>query len=131
MASRVDCSEFDSAMGEFRGHFDDDYREFVLRYGGGLVGPLPIYGLRKAPSMGTISGNGTASEITKWFRRMRWPGVEDWLIFCVDQGGNPIGFARDRTVWLSDQTNFPQIVQLGSGFEDFLLKWCLLTRNVQ
>lgn len=52
------------------------------------------------------------------------------MIFTVDGAGNPIGFAEDRNVWLSDQLDFGQIVKLASGFEDYLLKWCLMTRKV-
>ena len=128
-ASPVDPAEFDTAMQPY-GPFDPDYREFVLRYGGGMVGAVPIYGLRKAEFMGTIGGNGTAPELTLLFTTKRWPGIAEWFIFSVDQGGNPIGFNKDGTVWLSDQTDFRQIVQLASSFEDFLLKWCLKLRKV-
>jgi hypothetical protein len=72
--------------------------------------------------MGNISGKGTAPEITRLFQGKRWPGVEDWFIFSVDGGGNPVGFAKDGSVWLSDQLDFRQIVKLASGFEDYLLK---------
>ena len=130
-ASPVDATEFDHAIELFAPKIDPDYREFVLRYGGGLVGPSPIYGLRKAGFLGTIGGKSTAPEITTWFREKRWPGIDDWLVFSVDQGGNPIGFATDCSVWLSDQTDFPQIIKLAQGFEDYLLKWCLKVMNVE
>jgi hypothetical protein len=129
-ASAVDAAEFDQTMREFGRAVDPDYREFVLRYGGGLVGPDPIYGLRKPETMGSLGGARTAPELTKLFREKNWPGVEDWFIFSIDQGGNPVGFAKDGTVWLSDQLDFKQIVQLASNFEDYLLKWCLSVRKV-
>ena len=66
-----------------------------------------------------------------YFERSSWPGVADWFIFSIDQGGNPVGFAQDGTVWLSDQLDFKQIVQLASNFEDYLLKWCLKVRKVE
>ena len=28
--------------------FDSDYREFILRYGGAVIGSLPVLGLRRA-----------------------------------------------------------------------------------
>jgi len=130
-ASPVDAAEFDQAMTDFAPNVDEDYRAFVLRYGGGFVGPNPIYGLRKAEWMGTVGGKATAPELTQLFRGKQWPAVQDWLIFSIDQGGNPVGLAQDRTVWLSDQLDYPQIVQLASGFEDFLLKWCLKIRKIQ
>jgi len=130
-ASPIEASEFDSAMAAFELNIDPDYRRFVVLFGAGFVGPNPIYGLRTTKWMGAIGGKTTAPDITQWFRDKRWPGTEDWLIFSVDQGGNPVGFARDRTVWLSDQTDFKQIVQIASGFEDYLLKWCLKVRKVE
>src|SRR5690348_11362384 len=91
-AAPVGAEEFDNAMDGFGIPVDPDYREFVLRYGGGLVGADPIYGLRKAEMMGTVGGNATAPALTRAFREKRWPGVDDWLVFSIDQGGNPVGF---------------------------------------
>jgi hypothetical protein len=130
-AAPVDPADFDRAMSEFGQCVDPDYREFVLQHGGGLVGPTPIYGLRKEEMLGTVAGNATAPELTRYFRSKRWPGVEEWLIFSIDHGGNPIGFATDCSVWLSDQLDFGQIVRLASGFEDYLLKWCLYAVAVE
>src|SRR5579862_4444629 len=67
-----------------------DYHEFVRRYGGGMVGTYPIYGLHLAEAMGTIGHKSTAPEITKVFRDREWPGAENWLVISVDQSGNPI-----------------------------------------
>ncbi len=128
-ATPVTATEFDQEMRPFL-PIDADYREFVLRYGGAIVGPHPIYGLRKPCFMGTVGGKATATELTLMFRETQWKGIDQWLIFSIDQGGNPIGFAADGAVWLSDQTNFGQVLQIASGFEDYLLKWCLKTRPV-
>jgi hypothetical protein len=128
-ATSIDPVEFDQAMVPF-GNIDPDYREFVLRYGGAIAGPTPIYGLRRAEFMGTIGGYWTAPTITEFFRNKKWPATGDWFIFSIDHGGNPVGFAKDGTVWLSDQMDFGQIVQIASGFEDYLLKWCLKVRKV-
>jgi hypothetical protein len=129
-AAAIAAEDFDRLMAIFKPNIDPDYREFVLRYGGGIVGADSIYGLRRAEWMGTIGGKDTAPDITQWFRDRNWPGIRDWLIFTVDQGGNPIGLAPDQTVWLSDQLDFKQIVQVASGFEDYLLKWCLKVRKL-
>ena len=128
-AEAIEAAEFDQAMVSY-GTIDADYREFVLRYGGGILGARPIFGLRKAELMGTIGGNWTAPQITHWFKSRQWLGTKDWLIFSVDHGGNPIGFANDGTVWISDQMDFQQIVQLANGFEDYVLKWCLKLKSV-
>ena len=110
---------------------DADYRQFVLRYGGGIVGATPIYGLRKAEFMGNVGGKNTAPEITAWFRERGWPVINNWLVFSIDQGGNPVGLAADGKVWLADQLDFKQIVQIATGFEDYLLKWCLRVESVE
>ena len=51
-ASGVSADEFERGVAPFGPHLDPDYREFVLRYGGGIVGPNPIDGLRKAEARG-------------------------------------------------------------------------------
>jgi hypothetical protein len=129
MGAPVDAAEFDRTMQPYC-PIDPDYREFVLRYGGAIVGPNPIYGLCRPEFMGTVGGKATAPDVTEWFRDKKWVGIDRWLIFSIDQGGNPIGFAPDGTVWLSDQTDFKQIVQIASDFEDYLLKWCFKTRQI-
>jgi hypothetical protein len=49
-------------------------------------------------------------------------------VFSIDQGGNPIGFAKTGGVWLSDQLDFQQVMLIASNFEDYLLKWCFNTK---
>lgn len=125
-ASGIDGSEFDQSFAGFPATVD--YREFVLRYGGGLVGTYPIYGLRLAEAMGTIGKQSTAPDITRFFRNREWPAVENWLVFSVDQSGNPVGMAADGTVWISDVA-FGQVQKLAETFEDFLLKWALRVKD--
>jgi hypothetical protein len=54
-ATVVDANEFDMAMQGYD-PIDADYRDFVLRYGGAIVGSSPIYGLRKAEFMALLAG---------------------------------------------------------------------------
>lgn len=123
----ISTSEFELAFAGFE--LPPDYREFILRYGAGLVGTYPIYGLRLAGAMGTIARKRTAIDLTLLFRERAWPGAENWFVFTVDQGGMPIGFATDGSVWISDGDN-NQIQKLADDFEDFILKWCLRTKSV-
>jgi hypothetical protein len=121
-AEGVDGSEFDA---KFVGlPVSADYREFVIRYGGALVGNYPIYGLRMAEDMGTVRGKRTAPEITQMFRDLKWQSVENWLVFSIDQSGQPIGMPADGSVLISDR-GLGQVQQLADSFEDFLLKWGL------
>ncbi len=99
-----------------------DYLEFVVRYGAGIVGPYRIYGLGRAEAMGVDEASMVA--VTEHYRGPRWPGVEAWLVVSMDHAGNPIGLAEDGTVWLSDH-DAGEVVQIASSFEDYLRRQCL------
>lgn len=121
-AEPVPAEEVDQASQQLGISFPSDYREFVQRYGGGMVGHLPIYGLRRVQWMDRTMWS--VIDLNRAFREDRWPGVDDWLIISVDQGGNPIGIAPDGSVWVSDH-DFGIIDKLADDFESFLRKVCL------
>jgi len=64
-------------------------------------------------------------DLTNHFRKQQWPGAENWVVFSMDQGGNPIGLDADGRVWLSDR-DCCQIVAICQTFEEFLRAYCLL-----
>ena len=74
--------------------------------------------------MGTIERKVSAPDITKVFRKNDWPAVENWLVFSVDQSGNPVGLAADGSVWISDGAR-AQVQKLANTFEEFLIAWAL------
>lgn len=121
-AGEVSYEEIDAAAAQAGFQLDLDYREFVHRYGGAIVGPYRIYGLRSAPAMGR-KGN-SVFEITRDFRRQRWPGVDDWLVISIDHAGNPIGIDKDGKVWISDH-DAGVVEPIANSFEEFLRKRCL------
>lgn len=92
-----EIAEAESALGK---HFSDDYRKFLRRYGAGIVGPLPVMGLRHAAPMGEDFWN--VVEVTRVFWAQTWPGTSDWYIISVDGSGNPIGIDGAGRVWISD-----------------------------
>jgi hypothetical protein len=101
---------------------DSHYREFVHRYGGAIVGPYPIFGLRRATAMGR--NDDSVFEITGHYRTQGWPGTSEWLIISTDHSGNPIGLDQGGKVWISDHDfGGPQIIS--NSFEDYLRKHCL------
>jgi hypothetical protein len=102
--------------------FSEDYREFVHRYGGAVVGPLPIIGLRKAPAMARTESS--MLEVTKHFRRQGWKGVGDWVVISVDHAGNPIGLDNDGKIWISDH-DVGVVEVIAKNFEEYLRKRCL------
>ncbi len=99
-----------------------DYVEFIHRYGGAIVGPFPIFGLRKAKPMG--NEDGSFVEVTAQFRRQRWPGTERWIVISSDHAGNPVGLDGNGQVWISDH-DAGVVEVIADNFEDYLRKRCL------
>ena len=97
--------------------FDASYRQFLRRYGGGLVGDGPILGLACAEAMG--NDLWSVVETTERFRRDKWPGADAWYIVSVDGAGNPVGVDKQGVVWLSDH-DAHEIVRIASSFQEFL-----------
>jgi hypothetical protein len=120
-ATPVDRQEIEAAAAELGVLFHDDYKEFVVRYGGAMVVPYPIFGLRKAGVMGNDS---SVVAVTKKFRIDGWAGTSNWYIISVDGFGNPIGVSPDGKVLISDHDS-GGIRNIASDFEDYLRKRCL------
>lgn len=99
--------------------FPDDYRDFVIRYGGAMVGPYPVYGLRPCEVIGRTY---SVVEVNRRYRADPWPGIDDWLIISDDHAGNPMGFAPDGHVWVSDHDDGCRIHLVATDFEAFLLR---------
>jgi hypothetical protein len=100
----------------------DDYKEFVHRYGGAIIGPFRVFGLRKAVPMGRSEGSFV--EVTNLFRRQRWRGVEEWVIISIDHAGNPVGLDANGKVWISDH-DARALQIIAADFETYLRKQCL------
>jgi len=102
--------------------FHPDYRLFLQKFGGAMVGAYPIFGLRQAEVMG--DDMWSVVEMTRHFRAQRWPGADSSYIISMDGFGNPIGIFSDGTVRMYDHDSRESIT-LSTGFEEFLLKICL------
>jgi SMI1/KNR4 family protein SUKH-1 len=89
------------------------YRNFVERYGAGLVGSLPVFGLGPVDAMGDES----VIDVNERYRAGEWPGIEDLLILSEDLGGNPIGADGSGRIWLSEHGRREL---LAASFEDFV-----------
>lgn len=100
----------------------EDYKGFVVLFGGAIVGPYSIFGLRSAEAMGT--DEASAIVITERFRQKRWPGTEEWLVVSMDQAGNPVGIDLEGRVWIADHD--AGAVEVISGtFDEYLRRKCL------
>lgn len=102
--------------------FPSDYVEFIQRFGGAMVGPYPVFGLRAAEPMGT--DDKSVVDVTHRYREQRVPETENWLVISRDHSGNPIGLALDGQVytWNHDHR---QTLRIANSFEHFLRKECL------
>ena len=121
-AEQVSLNEIAMAAQELGLPFDADYREFISRYGGAIVGPYPIFGLRRAEPMG--KNEASVVEVTRRFQQKGWPGTDRWVVFSIDHAGNPIGFDAEGKVWISDHDH-GGIQATCSSFEEFIRRWCL------
>lgn len=118
MAGQVPSTDVDRAEQLVGMSFDRDYREFVVRYGGAVVGSLPVLGLRRAEVMGDDSYS--VVDVTARFRSDGWAPTEDWVVISIDLAGNPIGLTAEGEVWISDHdVGATRIV--ARCFEEFVL----------
>ena len=118
----VSRPEIEAAFEKFRFLLPEDYLIFIEKFGGAIVGSYRVYGLRKAPAMG--SKEASVLDITERFIKQGWPEVENWLVISTDHSGNPIGLASDGKCWLSDPDN-GQVSIVAASFEEFLRSQCL------
>ncbi len=102
--------------------FPDDYREFLLRYGGATVGPYPVFGLRPVEVMGV--NHWSVVDVTRHYRSDGVPGTDQWVVISEDHAGNPIGIDQGGTVWIHDH-DFGGRALLTTSFEDYIRTRCL------
>ena len=119
VAGPAASSDVDAAERRIGMPLHPDFREFVLRYGGALIGSLPVYGVRTAEMMGDPAFE-TFDEVTLRFRGDAWPGTRDWVVISTDLGGNPIGLASEGDVWTCDH-DAGELLLLAPTFEAFVL----------
>jgi hypothetical protein len=112
------ASEIADAAAAIGCSFHDDYVAFLKRFGGAMVGSLPVFGLRPADVMGN---QWSVVKETNRFRNQAWPGIALWYIISEDGFGNPIGIAPDGRVMISDH-DVGQVNVVAENFEEFLLQ---------
>jgi cell wall assembly regulator SMI1 len=116
-ADGVDESEIQVAEEILRVTFSDDYRKFLKRYGGALIGPYPMYGLARAEPMDDRLWSVVA--VTQHFRKQLWPGVDSWYVISMDHAGNPVGVNESGAVFTYDH-DLGERVQVAERFSDYL-----------
>ncbi|WP_436717015.1 SMI1/KNR4 family protein [Roseiconus lacunae] len=114
-------NELDAASERLRVQFPSDYREFVMRYGGAMVGPYPVFGLRPVDVM--EDNRWSVVEITESIRD-ELPFALEWVVFSEDHSGNPIGFDTAGRVFIFDH-DFGGETQIADSFESYIRSHCL------
>lgn len=99
-----------------------DYKLFVERFGGAIVGPYSVFGLRASEAMG--KEESSALLVTQRFREQEWSGVNNWLVVSTDHAGNPFGLDREGRVFISDH-DAGLVEKVADTFEGFLRSRCL------
>ncbi|HEY1786988.1 MAG TPA: SMI1/KNR4 family protein [Verrucomicrobiae bacterium] len=121
-SEKVALAEIAAAEREVGVTLAADYKEFIHRYGGAIVGRFPIFGLRRAEEMG--QDDSSFLKVTKFYREQHWPGTEKWAVISTDYDGNPVGLDAEGKVWISDH-DARAIQLLSSNLEMYLREWCL------
>lgn len=116
-ADGVDESQVDTAQKALGLTFSDDYRQFLTRYGGALVGPYPVYGLARAEPMDERLWSVVA--VTQHFRKQSWPGVDHWYVISMDHAGNPIGVDEIGKVVTYDH-DAGEMIEVAENFGSYL-----------
>jgi cell wall assembly regulator SMI1 len=102
--------------------FPDDYRQFLLRYGGAMVGAYPVFGLRPVDVMGV--SHWSVLDVTRHYRSDGVPGTDQWTVISEDHAGNPIGMDQDGVIWIHDH-DFGGISPIARSFEDYIRTRCM------
>jgi cell wall assembly regulator SMI1 len=115
-------AEVNAASQEIGTRFPEDYREFLLRYGGAMVGPYPVFGLH--PSDVMEDDRWSVVDVTNEVRSSGLDGISNWIVFSEDHAGNPIGMDPDGKVWIYDH-DFGGVAELAQTFEEYIRTQCL------
>jgi cell wall assembly regulator SMI1 len=118
-AEEADIASLEAAIGF---SLPSDYRAFVKRYGGAIVGPYSVYGIGASDAMG--DDEASAIQVTERFRAQKWPGTETALVVSMDHAGNAVTLDASGAVHRFDHDG-GTTEQLASSFESFLVDWCL------
>ncbi|MBO6939856.1 MAG: SMI1/KNR4 family protein [Deltaproteobacteria bacterium] len=116
-ADSVSEAEVDALEQQLGVPLPKSYREFVLRFGGAMVGSQPVYGLRTSEVMGV---DDTIAAQTAFFRRTGWELPASAIVISDDGRGNPIWLADDGRVFLTDHDVGDQPL-LATSFDAFVM----------
>ena len=117
-ASAADVVDVERKLGVV---FPDSYRCFVERYGGAVVGSMPVFGVRRSEVMGV---DDLVLNATESFRREDWGLSGEWVVISMDHAGNPVCMNRTGEVVSLDHDSVGRVLPGPTTFEGFVR--CLL-----
>ncbi len=117
----VSIDELSNAEKKLGVRFTPDYKEFVQKYGGAIVGSFPIYGLRQADPMDDKLWS--VYSVTMHYRNEGWPCVENLYIISSDHADNPVGITNVGKI-VSYDHDLGELVSVSESFEEYLIQ-CL------
>ncbi|QKG83921.1 SMI1/KNR4 family protein [Kroppenstedtia pulmonis] len=115
---QVSEEEVEKAEGILGVKIQDDYKEFIRRFGAGCVGQAVILGLREAEFFPTPS----FIEESLDFRKHLPSAYSKMVVIGVDGAGNPIGFIYPSEMIFVYDHDFGGRYDLANSFEDYILK---------
>lgn len=118
-AEEAAVNELEAAIGF---QLPADYRAFVTRYGGAIVGAYSVYGVGASDAMG--DDESSAMQVTERFRMQQWPGTASALVISMDHAGNAVTLDASGHVHRFDHDS-GTTEQLAASFEDLIINWCL------
>lgn len=108
--------EISEAETELNLKFDEDYKFFLINYGGSMLGATEIYGFHNSEMMDEV----TVVDMTLSYREDE-DGETNWLIIGTDYSGNPIGINSEGNVVCYDH-DFDELNILATSFEEYVLQ---------
>ena len=115
-ATEIEISNAEKELGII---FDNDYKNFQLRYGGSVVGSTEVYGFHNTELMG--DNDMTVVSLTELYRSLEGSCI-DRLIIGSDYTGNYIGINRDGNVVMNDHDiDDGELIILAETFEQYII----------
>lgn len=115
LGTKSTIEEIENAEKALNTKFDPDYNEFLLNWGGCIVGTSEIYGLNNCE----LLDEETVIELNESFREDNPEIPSDWLVIGSDYAGNPIAIDNIGKIVVDDHDS-GTIEILASSFEEYI-----------
>ena len=115
MGKASSLAQIESSEESLKLKFVEDYKIFVQRFGGCVIGTKPVYGFENSEML----DEATVVDLTEEYRKTEG-GNYTWLIIGFDLAGNYIGIDEGGKIMMYDH-DFGKMVILAESFEEYVL----------